>query len=261
MLYKVLSLALLCHQISSYGEDCNSDSECLTYADALNKAKYPSQAREVSSLRPLRPSGSKLKFDSEGRVLLTRVDKFAYWNYNNGDLVTTSRQGWYTPNPDLRNICKDPKVIDKVKRIKQVLGLPPNKQFDGIIEVYAPLSSIFRPCPDPEIYDRQCVAEIPVVNSASSSTDSPWYCPSDGEEVVQIGEEYVDVKSSHFKWMCDTWGYNYKNDGTYNNYPWTGLGYTYDWGSPNGIGLSEFILEKNAQVVFRRKMTVEEYCK
>lgn len=262
MLSKALiSLAFLLYGTYSYGEDCNLDAECLTYADALNKAKYPSDIKEIPTLRPLRQKSKDLKFDSEGRVLLTRVDKFTYWNYNRGDKVTTSRQGWYTVYPDLQEACKSYIGTDLSKRIKQILGLPPNKQFDGIVEIYAPLTALFRPCPDPEIYDKQCVYEIPVTNTATTDSAAPWYCPSDDEEVVQYGENYVDVKNSHFKWMCKTWNNNYGNTGTYNNYPWTGLGYTYDWGTQSGIGLSEFILETNTEVVFRRKMTVEEYCK
>jgi hypothetical protein len=61
--------------------------------------------------------------------------------------------------------------------------------------------------------------------------------------------------------MCDTWNGNYNNQGTYKNYPWTGLGYTYDWGSSNNVGLSEFIVDTGVQVVVRRKLTVEEYCR
>ena len=257
-----LIIGLLITIVHSYGEDCAGNQECLTYANALNQARFPTSARENNNLRPLRPSHAGLTFDAEGRVLLARVDNFRWWQYNEGDLVTTSRQGWYTAYPDLQRACKKFAAgTDKVKRIQQLLGLPPTRTFDGIIEVFVPLSGIFRPCPDPEIYDSQCVSEIPVLNTANRNTQRPWYCPVDAEDVTQIGEKYVNVVNDHFKWMCNTWNGNYNNAATYSNYPWTGLGYTYDWGTKSGIGLSEYIVDTGVKVVFKRRVTVDEYCK
>jgi len=43
-------------------------------------------------------------------------------------------------------------------------------------------------------------------------------------------------------------------------YPWTRLGYTYDWGNPcHEVGLSEFVIKKDAEVIVEDIETVEEY--
>lgn len=260
MLSRILFVSLLLLQVYSYGEECGADTECLAYAEALNKAKYPSIHNEVHTLKAIRPNTPKLSFDDAGRVLMTRVDLSSRVNKMEGEEFTTDRQGWYTAYPDLQNACSQPTKETKLKRVLQLLGLPPNKNVDVVYEVYVPIDLMFRPCPDPEIYDSQCVSEIPVYNVNSTNKEAPWYCPSDDEEVIQLGEKYVDVKSKHFQWMCTTWKYNYGNSGTYKNYPWTGLGYTYDWGSPTGKGLSEFILDTGAEVKVNKRSTIDEYC-
>ena len=60
--------------------------------------------------------------------------------------------------------------------------------------------------------------------------------------------------------MCNAWKASYENANVYDNYPMTGLGYTYDWGSNNGIGLSEFIVPKGTTVIFNQKASLESYC-
>ena len=45
-------------------------------------------------------------------------------------------------------------------------------------------------------------------------------------------------------------------------YPWTRLGYTYDWGNPlSEIGLSEYVIKKDAEVIVERIASTEDYCK
>jgi len=45
-------------------------------------------------------------------------------------------------------------------------------------------------------------------------------------------------------------------------YPWTRLGYTYDWGdSATHVGLSEFILEQNATAVVESVTSTVDYLK
>jgi hypothetical protein len=44
-------------------------------------------------------------------------------------------------------------------------------------------------------------------------------------------------------------------------YPWTQLGYTYDWGGDGDeVGLSEFVVRKGSEVVVKDVFTVAEYC-
>ena len=66
-----------------------------------------------------------------------------------------------------------------------------------------------------------------------------------------------NVDTSYQDWLTEL----VQNRDT-SNYPWTGLGYTYDWSpkSKDNIGLSEFIIGKNADVIVKGFFTTEEYC-
>jgi hypothetical protein len=45
-------------------------------------------------------------------------------------------------------------------------------------------------------------------------------------------------------------------------YPWTQLGYTYDWGNPESeVGLSEFVIRKGSTVVIKSVSNLDEYCR
>jgi len=44
-------------------------------------------------------------------------------------------------------------------------------------------------------------------------------------------------------------------------YPWTQLGYTYDWGNPETeVGLSEFVIKTNSKVKVNRIESTLKYC-
>ena len=47
-----------------------------------------------------------------------------------------------------------------------------------------------------------------------------------------------------------------------NGYPWTRLGYTYDWGNPKGeVGLSEFIIKSGATIKIHSVIGTLDYSK
>jgi hypothetical protein len=50
---------------------------------------------------------------------------------------------------------------------------------------------------------------------------------------------------------------SYSNTG----YPWTRLGYTYDWGNPKSeIGLSEFVIKNGAPIKIHSVVNADAYC-
>jgi len=80
---------------------------------------------------------------------------------------------------------------------------------------------LFRPSPDPEITDREAESGFP---------HSTLF--------VTVSEDYV-------RWFTDLTAASYGDNG----YPWTRLGYTYDWGNPKSeAGLSEFVIRPGATI-------------
>ena len=80
---------------------------------------------------------------------------------------------------------------------------------------------LFRPSADPEISDCEAETEFRRQN------------------------RYVTVSDDYVKWFNELKMRSYSADG----YPWTRLGYTYDWGDRHcHIGLSEFVIMPGATV-------------
>ena len=44
-------------------------------------------------------------------------------------------------------------------------------------------------------------------------------------------------------------------------YPWTQLGYTYDWGSANHHGASEFDVRTESTLIVNGITSIEDYCR
>lgn len=240
--------------------ECEDDNLCVLYSKALEIAKTPTFDRIYRKLTSIRYTNEMLKFDSEGRVLMATVGLLYSFPYTPGSQITLSQETWFTVHPDLQNACKYYKGNDKSQRMVQQLGLPPYTRITVVAEFYVNLNDIFRPCPDPEITDSECLLSVPVYNNNSSEPEVPWYCPHEDEGLKQVSSRWIEVEKRHFEWMCNTWKDLYKQPEIYNNYPWTGLGYTYDWASEHGYGLSEFVVAKGKTVIFQDKYDLNKYC-
>ena len=119
-------------------------------------------------------------------------------------------------------------------RLKQYLGLSYNWNYDLFVEMWVSPEDIFRPCVDPEITDSACNLEFgktaPVVNG--------------------IQNYPVFYKNLYFSDFRTTPGV-----------PWTGLGYTFDWGNPlTEQGASEFILVPGASYEINCVINTIDYC-
>ena len=157
-----------------------------------------------------------------------------------------SRDTYVTLAPELKNFFNG-QVADPM-RIAQLLGLPPSDATNKVcfLEMWVSPSDLFRPAPDPEITDTAAEIDFPSAKYSTrfrqySTTElvfadmncDPAQCPA-CNEWNQCGftsyENYIRNRRKYIYTVASP-------------YPWTGLGYTYDWGNPNNhVGLSEFVV-------------------
>jgi hypothetical protein len=154
-------------------------------------------------------------------------------------------QTWFTAVPQVQEFCQkyqpiDSTIPDNVElslRLQQYLGLILNKYSTKthFVEMWVKAEDLTRPCIDGEINDSSCdLLPIPVPDS--SPVVKAIYTNS-----------YTNAKKEY--------------------YPWTGLGYTYDWGNPlkPHQGPSEFIInptpEKPVEVEVVSVTPTQEYCR
>jgi hypothetical protein len=228
------------------------------YAAAITSARTPQASAISHKLTALTFSNKDLVW-KDGKILMGTWTQLRYFKDRQpGETFPLAVDSWFTAAPTMQKWCRSTglKGDDLRLRIAQRLGMPPQWPNDGFVEVWVDPSTLFRPCPDPEIQDHECMVEIAMTPPTQRTEgEPPWACSG-----TQVSAAFVDVEQSHLKWMCETWRGNYGNRDPLKNFPWTALGYTYDWGSKDHEGPSEFISLKGTPVVFERRATNAEYC-
>ncbi len=274
-------------------EVCEPFSEkCrLLYGAAVAAARVPrpqSISRQLQALIPPGnggPAAPSQKWNKEGQILMANWTRRSYYQdkdgrplYPPGETFPLYGDTWFTAVPEVRDLCRRADLDGDrlVLRLEQLLGLPPGDQpppaYDAFLQVWVDPTRLFRPCPDPEISDHECQVAIPVVE-AEGQYDCPAALPGEGGETSagcadrppwscayrpQVSGRFVTVHPGHLAWMCQNWLSSYTGA---KKYPWTALGYTYDWGDPlDPRGPSEFVVPGGETVVFESLTDTLEYC-
>ncbi|MFK7907081.1 MAG: hypothetical protein AB8B69_18240, partial [Chitinophagales bacterium] len=204
------------------------------YQKANVDAMYATKDEVVANLVAISPNNPYLKWQGEGaeqRVLMATWTQYID-SYPVGETVELKwGETWVTACPELQDwyVKNQKQAKDMDLRVEQLLGLPPKSGKTHFIELWVKPSDMFRPSPDSEITD--------------ATTD------------LKLSKE---VDSTHKEWYNGNIVYSYYPLA----YPWTRLGYTYDWGNKkNHVGLSEFVIRKGATVIVNSVQTTADYLK
>ncbi len=170
--------------------------------------------------------------DSLGRPRLLVVSWMSqsstqYWPL--GKTFRTSNNqaymSWITSSPQMLDFLKKNEFTDSSAlhlRIAQVLGMPPDTKNNFFVEYWVYPENLFRPTPDPEITDHEANLYFP-----------------------------EDVSQKHYNWFIHEMLNKYDTSSS-SAFPWTRLGYTYDWANPlHPVGLSEFVVDTSSLVTVK----------
>ena len=202
---------------------------------------------EISyELVAITPQNRQLTWDqSNRRVLVVAFKSYSdYESYYKGQSATSSgteHLTWVSVVPQLRDFCRKfarqssrSDENDLLLRLKQYLGLSYSGENDTIIEMWVSPSDLFRPCVDPEVDDSHC--------ELTFDGENPKV-----KRIPDYRDFYENLYYSSFRRSPQT--------------PWTGLGYTYDWGSfTNHVGASEFIIVPAGKFEIVSVAPAGEYC-
>lgn len=168
--------------------------------------------------------------DAADRVLLLTFHKYPD-SYQTGQTVTTQWgevwtftdreiEAWYDKNG------ADVKAWPL--RLRQLIGLRPDNAYTHISALWVKPEDIIRPAYETDITKNQ------MTDHFSDQVDADFKAWFEANEENSYHSEYP--------------------------YPWTRLGYTYDW-ADNGqaFGLSEFLIKKNAAVEVEFTKTIDEF--
>lgn len=183
---------------------------------------------EILPLVSLTNGSPMATFDGDGRVLLLS------WNdtpelYAEGSTLTLGGEIWTFTDGEISEWFAENSdgVSDWELRLKQLIGLPESSAYTHVTAFWADLEDVIRPAyqTDPA---EQMSAEL--LNGSALGEHEEWF--------------NGNIVFSYFT----------------SAYPWTRLGYTYDWSGENGeYGLSEFLILGGAEVEIAYTITTEQF--
>jgi hypothetical protein len=216
----------------------NAKNDTFLYQQSIQNAIYPEASKVYDRLVPVVKQNQKLVWKNikgEDYILVvTWKQNISYYKqYLDSAFYNTGKYPiWITTAPELKQRMHHEKVKDANRRLIQLLGLPPNSVYSYFVEFWVKPSDLFRPCPDKEITDTKCETCFP-----------------------------KDADSEHVSWINENRISRYYQCDLTNQYPWTQLGYTYDWNPKNKshVGLSEFVIGVNKKIIVKAIYTTAEY--
>jgi hypothetical protein len=266
--FYALSLLVLFSCLSLCACWVNSSAQTNPQADydaAVQDAKTMTAAKISKNLTAIRSDNANLQWENNvagSRVLVaTYVDNpTACANYLNPatpgckagqECPNYGFNSWVTVVPELKNYLGN---APSLLRVAQSLGLPPpatglTLENTCIIELYVSQSNLFRPSPDPEISDQEAELTFPLDGFRKFDDTVLIY----SEMLCNVGDTRCPNRTGSGK--CGMTSYrnwfDIRREKVYSAtppYPWTALGYTYDWGNPVSphIGASEFVINSGA---------------
>lgn len=202
------------------------------YQKAVEDAMVTEACEVCCGLTPIVESNENLIWQGEAgnkSVLVVTLTKYAS-SYPAGEVVnTTWGETWVTPVPEIKMFFQNnvDRSSNLTLRALQLLGLPPNSSSAYFVEFWVQPQVLFRPTPDNEVTDS--VAQLDFPDSAT-----------------------VEYKN----WFNENMFYSYQTE----RFPWTRLGYTYDWGSSDAhVGLSEYVVKAGSLVRVESVSAIEDY--
>ncbi|RLC68282.1 MAG: hypothetical protein DRH97_03695 [Chloroflexi bacterium] len=170
------------------------------------------------------------------RVLVVIWTNKPYYNDYVGKNYTLPDNAnvWVTAVPELKDFFKDSSANITTLRAEQLLGVPPHYGCTKFVELWVEPSDLFRPSPDPEIIDCEADLDFPTTSNRFLTFD---------DNMLIVEHDYAEGVDKQYTYM--EW-FNHRKEIIYSGdhpYPWTRLGYTYDWENPDSdVGLSEFVI-------------------
>ncbi len=194
-------------------------------------AEYSEISRSLTAINPYNQSLAWEGAPGESRVLMVSWVSGDYYDSSlGGDYTLPSWLDlWVTAAPDLKVYFAGQGAPNKL-RLEQALGLPPGDNKTKLVEFWVNPADMFRPSPDPEI--------------------------SDSEAELDFPSGQVSVSPEYRSWFNDLMATQYNQPAPY---PWTRLGYTYDWGREDHVGLSEFVVRGGSTMGVRSVTPTLQY--
>ena len=187
---------------------------------------------EILPLVNISKDDENVLWDDKGRVLVAFMHKYPDSYPTGEDIELKWGNVWCVP---AKEMCKwvqknGEGVTDWTTRLHQVLGMPTSKEYNTVTAIWVDAKLLYRPAN---------------VSDPNAKMEAKYKA---------TGDEAFDKKFKEFFDGNIVWSY------FDSAFPWTRLGYTYDW-ADNGTdyGLSEFLIFNGAKAKVEYTYNVEDY--
>lgn len=250
---KFLSAILLAFPLAlplAAAQAADADPLMQRYEAGVGDAAVATETEIASNLVAIRKDNDSLVWNEDRSKLLvvTWKSEGSFKNFIQGHSATSPSEDyviWVTAAPKMQERCEAFAAANPAAGadglnlyLKQFLGLSPQWDYDVFVELWVAPEDMFRPCVDPEPDDSTCQLEF-------------------GSNVPKV-EGIADYKAFYEALYFKSFRYP-------PGVPWTGLGYTFNWGGdmnqPLGEqGASEFILRPGAPYEIKDAIKTTDYC-
>lgn len=182
---------------------------------------------EVKPLVTITPKSDMVTW-KDGKVLLMTLNHHPE-RYIEGEIITLPDEVWTVADKELSSWINSHKkdVKDWTLRLKQLVGVKPEDSYTHMTAMWVSPKDVRRPAYNTDITEDSMPTTLP--------KDTP--------------EEYKEWFHGNIIWSYFD-----------SSYPWTRLGYTYDWAEDSDeYGLTEFWIRPNAQVEIAYTDTVDDF--
>lgn len=185
------------------------------------------------------------------QVLMVSFTKASYYSkYTPGQSLSAGADLWVTPAPQAVSDVKaeDPAgaSLNPKLALSEYLGLPPVNSNDSVVQLWVSPSNIVRPAIDPTVTNHAQETSFPV-NMQTVPTTPTAVVPN------EAGAPGFSPTANYAAWFLNRESAIFSPSVQGGPYPWTGLGYTYDWNpvAKDVVGGSEFIVPKGSPVTLQ----------
>lgn len=233
----------------AHGNDISPDV-WRSYRQAILDASTPDKDEVVRDLLPLARKDPRVRWrmiDGRRHVLVTTLRRNALGDPASDGPVRLSGDKWVFLPRQLRIRCRalgcrTMKAARLDLRLKQLIGLPPDADYSVVNSLWVRPRDMFRPCRDPDVRATSCPrrASAPLPDSLRyflwEQAAYAWRLPAQWDPATAVS-------------CAGTW----PEPSNCMGFPWTRLGYTYDWGNRHDeVGLTEFVVAGGAEVHLHR---------
>ena len=263
----IIFFAVLCFALTSCGKSSSAQIDPQAeYNAAIQDAKTLTVAKISKHLTAIIPENSDLIWENNvpgTRVLVatwigSQAACQSYTDPNSPgckagqECQNYGYNSWVSVVPELKNLLGN---VPTLLRVSQSLGLPPpaatqTLENTCILELYVSPADLFRPSADPEVTDHEAELTFPADGFRKFDDTLLVYSemPCDPNNCNNCTASGKCGMTSYRKWYSNRRTYVYSQTAVNSPYPWTALGYTYDWGNPVAphFGLSEFVINSGS---------------